>query len=167
MSTRKQHFVMPQAVSLGNRSLRQSPGLETAVENASALVSLLSPAPLYPPDTSQVMLKRPMLRVVGVLGGSRQECSVLAWAIGGPAWIWSLGSHPQGIRHCTSKWGSVAGIPSVAPLAQPHSSSTLGPRTAQLQGCDTHPDHRGLRGIPSACLFWCFLFKFNYYCTLE
>ena len=36
MPTRKQHFVMPQAVSLGNRSLRQSPGLEIAVENAGA-----------------------------------------------------------------------------------------------------------------------------------
>ena len=41
--------------------------------------------------------------------------SRLAWAVGGPAWTWRLGSHPQGTGHSTSEEGSFAGTSSTAP----------------------------------------------------
>ena len=44
-------------------------------------------------------------------------CPRLALAVGGPAWIWRLWSHPQGTRHSRSKGGSLAATSSPAPSA--------------------------------------------------
>ena len=131
------------------------PGLEIRVRNARAPVSLL--LPLLPAPARQIpsSAETVMLRVLFYFDGGtfqssfRLQCpksfkhSRLARAVGGPAWIWGLGSYPQGTRHSTSKEGSFAGTSSTAPSVQPPSSPSLGPHAAQAPGM--WPQPRSLR----------------------
>ena len=162
MPTRKQHFVMPQAVSLGNRSLRQSPGLEVAVENVRAPGSLLFPCSPVPSrhipshaETAYAWGLQECLRAIG-----SNAVFLLELQEGPPgSGVWGPIHRESGIPH-------PSGAPVLAHPLQPPQLSC--PALLRLQGCGTNPGcHRGLRGIPSAFLFCCFLFKFNYYCILE
>lgn len=54
----------------------------------------------------------------------------LAVAVGGPAWIWSLGSRGEGTRQYRSKDGS-DWLPQTPQLPQPWDSPALGPKPAQ------------------------------------
>ena len=122
------------------------PGLEIRVRNARAPVSLLLPLLLVPARQIPSSAETVMLRVLFYFDGGtfqssfRLQCpksfkhSRLARAVGGPAWIWGLGSYPQGTRHSTSKEGSFAGTSSTAPSVQPLSSPSLGPHAAQAPG---------------------------------
>ena len=125
------------------------------------------PAPPTPTREISSLPQPALLRVLWYLGGVTQEggwrwephpwdletrwhwelfqprgstilgCTRLGWTLGGPAWIWKLGSHPQGTRHSGSRRGSFAGTSSPAPSAPPQSS--LG-----SQGCSA------FRGVTAA-----------------
>ena len=134
------------------------PGLEIRVRNARAPVSLL--LPLLPAPARQVpsSAETVMLRVLFYFDGGTFQSSFrllcpksfkysrLAQAVGGPAWIWGLGSYPQGTRHSTSKEGSFAGTSSTAPSVQPPSSPSLGPHAAQAPGMWPQPRSSRPRG---------------------
>ena len=59
-------------------------------------------------------------------------CPRPGWALGGPAWIWRLGSQPQGSSYSRSKGSSFPGTSSPAPSGQP--SPTWDSRLLILQG---------------------------------
>lgn len=128
-----------QAVSLGNRSLRQSPGSEVPVENAqhSGVITFLLPSTPRPIPSHA---EQPVLRVWEALEGAGGGSSVLLLEPQEARLGLEFGVHhgnqafhtQVGLRRWHPSW-----LPQLRTLVQPWE-----PRLLQAQGCDTNPGHR-------------------------
>ena len=92
------------------------------------------------------------------------KCTRLAWTLGGPTWIWRLGSHPQGSRHRISMGAPLLIDPPQLPRLC--LSPALGPQSSSAPGMWLQPRWPLPEGSIVGTSLFIFLLSFSRFLSL-